>query len=109
MRRPGPPDPALPGRLPHRRAAGAPAALLSFTARQLSGYGIRFASVTEDLLQYQKEDFAVVLLASSRRKADALQAMLREKRVFSAVDERLHDLPAPGRITIAVGGAVRGL
>ena len=53
-----------------------PAALLSFTARQLSGYGIRFASVTEDLLQYQKEDFAVVLLASSRRKADALQAML---------------------------------
>ncbi|MFR5025879.1 MAG: hypothetical protein ACLTC3_06685 [Evtepia gabavorous] len=85
-----------------------PAALLSFTARQLSGYGIRFASVTEDLLQYQKEDFAVVLLASSRRKADALQAMLREKRVFSAVDERLHDLPAPGRITIAVGGLSAG-
>ena len=85
-----------------------PAALLSFTARQLSGYGIRFASVTEDLLQFQKDDFAVVLLASSRRKADALQAMLREKRVFSAVDERLHDLPAPGRITIAVGGLSAG-
>lgn len=50
-----------------------------------------------------------MLLASSRRKADALQAMLREKRVFSAVDERLHDLPAPGRITIDVGGAVCGL
>ena len=50
----------------------------------------------------------MVLLASSRRKADALQAMLREKRVFSAVDERLHDLPAPGRITIAVGGLSAG-
>ena len=84
-----------------------PAALLSFTARQLSGYGIRFASVTEDLLQYQKEDFAVVLLASSRRKADALQAMLREKRVFSAVDERLHDLPAPAGSPSPWGGCPR--
>lgn len=85
-----------------------PAFLVSFTARQLSGYGIRFESAIEDLRQYQKEDFSVVVLTSSRRKADALQTMLREKKVFAALDENLHDLPQPGRITIAVGGLSAG-
>ena len=85
-----------------------PAFLLSVTARQLSGYGIRFESAIEDLKQYQKEDFSVVVLTSSRRKAEALQAMLREKKVYAALDENLHDLPQPGRITIAVGGLSAG-
>ncbi len=85
-----------------------PAFLLSITARQLSGYGIRFESAIEDLKQYQKEDFSVVVLTSSRRKAEALQAMLREKKVYAAMDENLHDLPEPGRITIAVGGLSAG-
>ena len=64
-----------------------PAFLLSLTARQLAGYGISFEALTEDLRQYQKEDFAVVVLTSSRRKADSLQTMLREKKVYVAVDE----------------------
>ncbi len=85
-----------------------PAFLLSLTARQLAGYGISFESLTEDLRQYQKEDFAVVVLTSSRRKADSLQAMLREKKVYAAVDELLHALPEPGQITIAVGGLSAG-
>ena len=85
-----------------------PAFLLSITARQLSGYGIRFESAIEDLKQYQKEDFSVVVLTSSRRKAEALQAMLREKKVYAALDENLHDLPEPGRITITVGGLSAG-
>ena len=85
-----------------------PAFLLSLTARQLAGYGISFEALTEDLRQYQKEDFAVVVLTSSRRKADSLQAMLREKKVYAAVDEGLHELPEPGRITIAVGGLSAG-
>lgn len=85
-----------------------PAFLRSFTARQLAGYGIRFESLAEDLRQYQREDFSVVILTSSRRKADALQGMLREEKVYAAVDELLHDLPQPGRITIAVGGLSAG-
>ena len=85
-----------------------PAFLLSLTARQLAGYGISFEAVAEDLQNYQREDFSVVLLTSSRRKADSLQAMLREKKVYAAVDELLHDLPEPGRITIAVGGLSAG-
>ena len=85
-----------------------PAFLLSLTARQLAGYGVSFETVAEDLQNYQREDFSVVLLTSSRRKADSLQAMLREKKVYAAVDELLHHLPEPGRITIAVGGLSAG-
>ncbi len=85
-----------------------PAFLLSLTARQLTGYGVRFETLTEDLESYQKEDFSVVVLASTQRKADALQGMLREKKIYAAVDTLLHDLPDPGRITIAVGGLSAG-
>ncbi|MBR5534646.1 MAG: transcription-repair coupling factor, partial [Ruminiclostridium sp.] len=85
-----------------------PAFLLSLTARQLSGYGMSLDTVTEDLQNYQREDFSVILLTSSRRKGESLQAMLREKKVYAALDENLHDLPEPGRITIAVGGLSAG-
>ena len=49
----------------------------------------------------------MVVLTSSRRKADALQAMLREQKVYTAVDELLHELPEPGREVVylrAFGG-----
>ena len=85
-----------------------PAFLLSLTARQLSGYGMSLDTVIEDLQNYQREGFSVILLTSSRRKGESLQAMLREKKVFAALDENLHDLPEPGRITIAVGGLSAG-
>ncbi|MCI8415311.1 MAG: transcription-repair coupling factor [Ruminiclostridium sp.] len=85
-----------------------PAFLLSLTARQLTASGLSFDATLEDLRAYQREDFAVVVLTSSRRKADNLQAMLREQSVYTAVDELLHQLPEPGRITIAVGDLSAG-
>ncbi|MBQ9852270.1 MAG: transcription-repair coupling factor [Ruminiclostridium sp.] len=96
-------DPFTTGSLPVP-----PAFLLSMTARQLSGYGMSLDTVTEDLQNYQREGFSVILLTSSRRKGESLQAMLREKKVYAALDENLHDLPEPGRITIAVGGLSAG-
>ena len=85
-----------------------PRFLLSFTARQLTGYGVSFEAVAEDLRQYRKEGYSAVVLAGSRRKADALQSMLRERQVYTAVDENLHALPGPGEITIAVGSLSAG-
>lgn len=85
-----------------------PAALFSITARQLPGYGIRFETVAEDLLNYQREDCAVVVLTATRRKAEALQTMLREQKIYTAIEERLQTLPEPGRITITVGGLSAG-
>lgn len=96
-------DPFLTGAPPV-----SPAFLQSFSARQLSGYGVSFEALTEDLRQYRREDFAVVILTASRRKADALQSMLRDQKVFAAVDEALHELPEPGRIIIATGGLSAG-
>ena len=86
-----------------------PAFLLSLTARQLAGYGIRFETLVEDLTQYQKEGFAVVVLTPNRRKAEALQTMLREKGLAPALDEHLPTLPQPGELTLAVGGLSAGL
>ena len=86
-----------------------PAFLLSLTARQLAGYGIRFETLVEDLTQYQKEGFAVVVLTPSRRKAEALLSMLQEGNLHPALDEHLSALPGPGDLTLAVGGLSAGL
>ncbi len=96
-------DPFTTGALPIP-----PAALFSVTARQLPAYGIRFESVVEDLQNYQREDCAVVVLTGTRRKAEALQTMLRERKIYTAIEERLHALPESGRITITVGGLGAG-
>ena len=66
-------------------------------------------ALVEDLTQYQKEGFAVVVLTPNRRKAEALQTMLREKGLAPALDEHLPTLPQPGELTLAVGGLSAGL
>ena len=86
-----------------------PAYLLSLPARQLAGYGIRFETLAEDLAQYRKEGFAVVVLTPSRRKAEALLSMLQEGNLHPALDEHLSALPGPGDLTLAVGGLSAGL
>ena len=85
-----------------------PAYLLSLPARQLAGYGIRFETLAEDLAQYRKEGFAVVVLTPSRRKAEALLSMLQEGNLHPALDEHLSALPGPGDLTLAVGGLSAG-
>ena len=85
-----------------------PAYLLSLPARQLAGYGIRFETLAEDLAQYRKEGFAVVVLTPSRRKAEALLSMLQEGNLHPALDEHLSALPGPGELTLAVGGLSAG-
>ena len=86
-----------------------PRSLLSVTTKQLPGYGRNFEALTEDLRQYQKEDFSVVVLASSERRAENLQSMLREQKIYAHLDFTLHDLPEPGRIVLAAGGLTSGL
>lgn len=48
------------------------------------------------------------MLVGSEQRALNLQALLREQKIRSAVDFQLHDLPAPGGVTIAVGGLSAG-
>ncbi len=86
-----------------------PAFLLSLTARQLAGYGIRFETLVEDLTQYQKEGFAVVVLTPNRRKAEALQTMLREKGLGPRPGRAPAHPPQPGELTPGGGGLSAGL
>ena len=96
-------DTFLPGALPTPQKT-----LLSVSARPLTGYGVHFESIVEDLRAYQKEHTAVILLAGARRKADLLQTMLREKDLICAIDETLTALPKPEEILLAVGSLSAG-
>ena len=86
-----------------------PRHLLSLMVKQLPGYGLSMEAAEEDLLEYRREGYSVVVLAGSQRTADQLQARLREKKLRVAVDYGLHDLPDEGDILIAVGSLAAGL
>ena len=85
-----------------------PKALFNAQGRQLSTFGANLDSAAADLTQLQQAKTGTVVLVGSEQQALNLQALLREKKIRSAVDFQLHELPAPGGITIAVGGLSAG-
>ena len=85
-----------------------PKALFNAQGRQLSTFGANLDSAAADLTQLQSAKTGTVVLVGSEQQALNLQALLREKKIRSAVDFQLHELPAPGGITIAVGGLSAG-
>ncbi len=87
----------------------APRRELSLLARQLPAMTLSMETTVEDLLQYRREDYAVLIFVGTQRRADQLQSALREKSLRVAVDYELHDLPEGGDITIAVGSLAAGL
>ncbi len=85
-----------------------PKTLLSVQARQLSSFGVNLETAAADLAQFQSAGAATVVLVASEQRALNLQALLRERKIRSAVDFQLHDLPQAGGVTIAVGGLSSG-
>ena len=85
-----------------------PRTLLDVMAKQLPSYGASLETAAADLAHYQKEGFRALVLAGGEQRCLNLQALLREQKVRSAVDFRLHALPGPGQVTIAVGGLSAG-
>ncbi len=86
-----------------------PRTLLTLTARQLPSYGASLETAVSDLSHYRNEGYSTVVLVSSEQRALNLQALLREQKLSAAVDFALHDLPAPGKAVIAVGGLSAGV
>ena len=80
-----------------------PRDILTAQGRQLSSFGASLDAAAADLAQLQNANTAAVVLVGSEQRALNLQSMLRERKIRSAVDFQLHDLPQPGGITIAVG------
>ncbi len=85
-----------------------PKDVLTAQGRQLSSFGASLDAAASDLSQFQSANAGAVVLVGSEQRALNLQSMLRERKVRSAVDFQLHDLPQPGGITIAVGGLSAG-
>ena len=77
-------------------------------AKQLPSYGASLETAVTDLTHYQQDGASAVVLVASEQRALDLQAMLRERKIRSAVDFALHDLPGPGGVTLAVGGLSAG-
>lgn len=85
-----------------------PRAILSAQGRQLPSFGASLDAAASDLAQLQNANTGAAVLVGSEQRALNLQSLLRERKIRSAVDFQLHDLPQPGNITIAVGGLSAG-
>ena len=85
-----------------------PKEILTAQGRQLPSFGASLDAAAADLAQLQRANTGAVVLVGSEQRALNLQSMLRERKIRSAVDFQLHDLPRPGEITVAVGGLSAG-
>ena len=80
-----------------------PKQLLPMTAKQLPGYGGSMETAAGDLSHYQKMEFATLVMCGTRRRAELLQEMLREKNISAFLCIPLDTLPKPGQILLTEG------
>ena len=86
-----------------------PKHLLPMTAKQLPGYGGSLDTAAADLAHYQKMEFASLVLCGTRRRAELLQQMLREKNISAFLCIPLDTMPKPGQILLAEGTLPYGM
>ena len=80
-----------------------PKHLLPVVAKQLPGYGGSMETAASDLAHYQKLDFSCLVLCGTRRRAELLQEMLRDKNLSSFLCIPLDTMPKAGQILLAEG------
>ena len=86
-----------------------PKVLLPMTAKQLPGYGGNLDTAAADLTHYQRMEFASLVLCGSRRRAEMLQQMLRERNLSAMLCIPLTAMPKPGQILLAEGTLPSGM
>ncbi len=80
-----------------------PKVLLPLTAKQLPSYAGNLETAAADLKHYQKVEFGSLVLCGSRRRAELLQEMLRDKGLSAFLCIPLTTLPKPGQILLSDG------
>ena len=80
-----------------------PKHLFPLTAKQLPSYGGNLDTAASDLSHYQKQEFGSLVLCGTRRRAELLQQLLREKGLSPFLCIPLTTLPKPGQILLAEG------
>ena len=86
-----------------------PKQLLPMTAKQLPGYGGNLDSAATDLAHYQKMEFGSLVLCGTRRRAELLQVLLRDKGLSAFLCIPLTAMPQPGQILLAEGTLPYGM
>lgn len=86
-----------------------PKQLLPMTAKQLPSYGGSLDTAANDLAHYQKMEFASLVLCGTRRRAELLQALLREKNLSAFLSIPLNTMPKPGQILLSEGTLPYGM
>ena len=80
-----------------------PKHLLPVIAKQLPGYGGSMETAASDLAHYQKLEFSCLVLCGTRRRAELLQEMLRDKNLSAFLCIPLDTMPKAGQILLAEG------
>ena len=80
-----------------------PKLLLPMTAKQLPSYGGNLDTAAADLQHYQRNDFGSLVLCGSRRRAELMQEMLRDKGISAFLCIPLTTLPKAGQILLSDG------
>ena len=86
-----------------------PKQLLPMTAKQLPGYGGNLDTAATDLAHYQKMEFGSLVLCGTRRRAELLQELLRDKGLSAFLCIPLTAMPQPGQILLAEGTLPYGM
>ena len=86
-----------------------PKVLLPMTAKQLPSYGGNLDTAASDLLHYQKNDFGSLVLCGSRRRAELMQELLRDRGLSAFLCIPLNTLPGPGQILLTDGTLPYGM
>ena len=86
-----------------------PKVLLPIAAKQLPSYGGNLDTAAADLTHYQKMEFGSLVLCGSRRRAELLQQMLRERGLSAFLCIPLTSLPKPGQILLSEGSLPYGM
>ena len=86
-----------------------PSQLFPLVAKQLPSYGGSFDTAAADLAHYQKQEFRCLVLCGTRRRAEMLQEMLKEKNLSAFLCIPLTTIPGEGQILLTEGSLPFGM
>ena len=86
-----------------------PKHLLPMVAKQLPSYGGNMDTAASDLAHYQKQEYRCLVLCGSRRRAELLQEMLRDRNLSSFQCIPLTTMPKSGQILLSDGSLPFGM
>ena len=86
-----------------------PKKLLSFTARQLPGYGGSLETAAADLKSYVSNAYGSIVLCGGQRRGEILKDLLARSGLNALLAFPLTKLPQPGQILITGGSLPAGM